>query len=118
MSAAEQAVRYVVGRLKADPRLAFMMGPGSESFDLLTAAMAEMDGHDLVLYREVLADGLKYQPVHRIGSQVPEIDEELMIRMSLANENVLDLDDLVNHFIGLGLQAYEAERDPQSEELF
>lgn len=118
MSAAERAVRYLVGRLKADPRLAFIIGPGSESFDMLTAAMAEVDGQDLALYREVLADGLKYQAVPCVGEHVPQIDEELMVRMSLANENVLDLDELVNHFIGLGLEAYEAERDTRTEELF
>ena len=52
------------------------------------------------------------------GGGAAFIDEERLHRMSLLNEGVLDLDELVNHFIGLGLEAEEAKRDTQTEELF
>lgn len=38
--------------------------------------------------------------------------------MSLINDCALDLEELVNHFFGLGLEAEEARRDDHTGELF
>jgi len=37
---AQRAVEYLVRRLQADPRLAWLIGPGSQSYELLTTALA------------------------------------------------------------------------------
>lgn len=115
---AEKAVLHILKRMKEDPRLAFLMGLGSESFELLMAAGAAICSYDVAHYQQTFLVGLKTQPVPGIGCEAVEIDAEFLHRMSLLNEGVLDLEELANHFIGLGLQAEEERRDTQTEELF
>jgi hypothetical protein len=115
---AEQAVMHLVKRITVDPRLAYLIGPGSESFDLIKAAACHLVGEKGASHRESFLAGVKTQPLPRIGDECITVDAELLHRMSLINDGVLDLDELVNHFIGLGLEAEEARRDSQTEELF
>lgn len=114
----DAAVKHIVQRLINDPRLAYLIGPGSESFELLTDAWATCMGEQVEAFRERLTGKLKTQPLPSIGDECTTVDAELLHRMSLLNEGVLDLDELVNHFIGLGLEAEEAKRDAQTGELF
>ncbi|HEY0953992.1 MAG TPA: hypothetical protein VGE36_04495 [Roseateles sp.] len=53
-AAADKAVRHVLSRMLQDPRLGFLLGFGSESFDLLTAAQAEAEGRPVELLRSTL----------------------------------------------------------------
>jgi hypothetical protein len=115
---AEQAVMHLVKRMTQDPRLAYLIGPGSESFELIKAAAAHLVGEKGDPYRDSFLGAIKTQPLPRIGDECTTVDAELLHRMSLLNDGVLDLDELVNHFIGLGLEAEEAKRDTQTEELF
>lgn len=117
-TASDAAVLHILKRIKADPRLAFLIGPGSESFDLLMKAGAAIGRYDVVPFQLNFLSGLITQPVPCIGQEAVDIDPEFLHRMSVINDGVLNLDDLVNHFIGLGLQAEEARRDAQTEELF
>jgi hypothetical protein len=118
LTISDKAVLHLVKRLKADPRLAYLIGPGSESFEMLMSAGAAICSYDVAPYEQTFLIGLKIQPVPRIGDECTTVDAELLHRMSLLNDGVLDLDELVNHFIGLGLEAEEAKRDTMTEELF
>jgi len=118
LTPADLAVKHIVQLMINDPRLAYLIGPGSQSFDLLTDAWATCMGEPVDAFRERLTGKLKPQPLPRIGDECTTVDAELLHRMSLLNEGVLDLDELVNHFIGLGLEAEESKRDTQTEELF
>ena len=46
-----------------DPRLAYLVGEGSECFELLTAAQAMTHGLDLAAYRYQLKTTLRYRRV-------------------------------------------------------
>jgi hypothetical protein len=46
MSAAEKAVLHLLRQVQYDGRLAYLIGLGSQSFDLLTQAEAERTGED------------------------------------------------------------------------
>ncbi|MBI2278171.1 MAG: hypothetical protein HYU74_12525 [Dechloromonas sp.] len=62
-TAAEKAVAHIVRRMRADGRLAYLLGYGSESFDLLTEAYAEQQGIDLDVFRQQFHALLNYTPV-------------------------------------------------------
>ena len=123
---ATDAIDHALRRLRADPRLAYLAGPGSELFNVLTDAHAEIHGIDVMEFRARLQAQLTFQPVPAIGSRDldPYIDPELYVRMEAFDGGVHNLqsrDDLafvVNHFLRLGLAAAEAERDAHTEELF
>jgi len=121
---AELAVMHLVRRLKKDPRLAYLLSPGSESFELLVAAVSILCGEEADTYREKLTGQLTMQPVPAIGQAGAVIDRELLARIAIYDDKVHDLDSqddlnmLVNHFVGRGLTVAEAERDTQTEELF
>lgn len=115
---AAHAVAHLLKRIKADPRLAWLIGPCSESFELLMVAGAAVGGYDIDAYRDTFQAGLKTQPLPGIGKEYVVIDTEHLVRMSLINDGVLDLEELVNHFIGLGLEAEEARRGDRTGELF
>lgn len=113
---------HILKRLKADPRLAYLMGPGSEAFDLLMVAGAAMTQYDLDPYRETFLVNLQCQPVPGIGKAGAVLERELLERIADYDNKAHDLDDqddlnmLVNHFVRCGLDV--AERDNQTEELF
>ena len=58
-AAADKAVAHVISRLLQDPRLGFLLGPGSESFDLLTAAQAEAHQRPVDAFRSLLMTELR-----------------------------------------------------------
>lgn len=60
---ADKAVAHIIKRMKADGRLAYLLGYGSESFDLLTQAYAEANGLDVETFRHSLDLNLTYTPV-------------------------------------------------------
>lgn len=60
------AVRHVVGRLQADPRLAWLIGPGSESYDLLTTALASEAGRPVAELQAEIERDLKTTPWPRV----------------------------------------------------
>lgn len=60
---AERAVQYLVRRVQADPRLAYLIGPGSQSWDLLTDALASAQHRRVDEVQAELERGLKVQPV-------------------------------------------------------
>lgn len=62
MSIQNRAITHVLKRLQADGRLAYLIGPGSESFDLITQAYAEERGLDIEEFRKSFAADLKYEP--------------------------------------------------------
>ncbi|OOG81543.1 hypothetical protein B0E41_17435 [Hydrogenophaga sp. A37] len=115
---------HLVQRLQADPRLAYLIGPGSESFELLTAAAADALSIEADVYRERVMGWLAPQPVPAIGKAAAVIDPELLARIEAYDDKVHDVDSqddlnmLANHFIRRGLDVAEAERDTQTEELF
>lgn len=64
---ADKAVAHIIKRMKEDGRLAYLIGPGSESFDLLTQACAEANGHDVGTLRHALELNLAYIPYAQSG---------------------------------------------------
>ncbi|WP_180125660.1 hypothetical protein [Rhodoferax sp. BLA1] len=121
---AMKAVGHVIQRIQADPRLAYLMGPGTEAFDLLIAAAAAPSGLDEDFLGEQITGTLVYQPVVAIGATAAEVDQELLARIALYDDGVHDRDDqddlnmLVNHFVRRGLEVAEAARDTRTKELF
>ena len=124
LSPAEAAVLHILKRIKADPRLAFLIGPGSESFDLLMEAGAAIGRYDVVPFQNNFLSGLKTQPVPGIGTVAAVVEPEELERIAIYDYDGHDLDDqddlnmLVNHFVRRGLDVAEAERDTQTEEMF
>lgn len=117
-TAAEHAVMHILKRIKADPRLAWLIGLGSESFELLMVAGATICSYDIDPYRQTFQVGLETQQLPGIGEEAVVIDAEMLHRMSVLNDGALDLDDLTHHFLDLGVAAEEAKRDRESGELF
>lgn len=119
-----KAVSHVIHRMQADPRLAYLIGPGSETYDLLTAAAAAPAGFDEDWYREHLSGQLKFQPVSAIGAADVVIDKAVLARIAAYDSPDYSwhdrdgLNNLVNHFVGRGLDVAEAERDTRTKELF
>ena len=53
LSKAEQACLHLVRQIQRDGRLAYLIGPCSRSYELLTEAVAEIDGKDV---KEICAE--------------------------------------------------------------
>lgn len=121
---AASAVTWLLRRMAADPRLAYLIGFGSESFDRLAAAGAALADEELDVFRERRLLSLATQPVPPIGETGAVVDQELLARIEAYDGGVHDLDNqddvsmLVNHFVRRGLDVAEAERDKQSGSLF
>ena len=96
-----------------EPHKATLLDVQTEAIQ--TAAMALRFAMSLGVYQYAQSAQHEQQPS---AGSAAFLDEELLTRMSLANDGVLDLDELVAHFVRLGLAAYKAERDSQTEELF
>lgn len=124
LALALHAVKHVIKRMTEDPRLAYLIGPGSESFDRLVAAAAAPAGVDELWYAEQLTGQLTIKPVAAINAVDADIEAELLARISIYDDRAHDMDDrddlsmLVNHFVKRGLDVAEAERDNQTKELF
>lgn len=123
-AAAPAAVLHILQRLQADPRLAYLIGPGSESFELLIMAAAQVQGIEHDVLRERVLGWIAPQPVPGIGMVAGVIAPDLWDEILGVNNYELELDQqasvdyLVNHFVRRGLQAHRAEVDQHTEELF
>lgn len=62
---AEKAVAHVLRRMQCDGRLAYLLGEGSEAYDLLTQAHAETLGEDVARFRACYGVRLRYEEVAR-----------------------------------------------------
>ena len=51
LSSADRAVSAALSRIRTDGRIAYLMGFGTETFGLLTAAYAERTGEDVEKFR-------------------------------------------------------------------
>ncbi|WP_208508410.1 hypothetical protein [Variovorax paradoxus] len=124
LALAVSAVDWLLRRMKEDPRLAYLIGFGSESFERLTAAGAAIAGEDADPFREQLLCALQPQPVPGIGKTGAVVDGELLARIAKYDDGVHDLDVqddldmLVSHFVRRGLDVAEAERDDRTGSLF
>lgn len=123
-AAAPAAVLHILQRLQADPRLAYLIGPGSESFELLITAAAQVQGIEQDVLRERVLGLIAPQPVPGIGMVAGVISPDLWDEILGVNNYELEIDQqasvdyLVNHFVRRGLQAHRAEVDQHTEELF
>lgn len=119
-----EAITWVLRRMTQDPRLAYLIGPGSESFERLVTAGAAIAREEVDPFRENFLGKLQTQPVAAIGAAGAVIDAELLARIAAYDENVHDLGDqsdldmLINHFVRRGLEVAEADRDHETGRLF
>lgn len=60
--ALKKAVHHVLRRMQNDGRVAWLLGPGSEAYDQLTAAFAAADGQELEKFRAQYEPTLRPQP--------------------------------------------------------
>ena len=58
-TAAERAAMHVMDRIIRDPRITYFFGPGSETYELVTAAVAEMRGESAEAYRAYIGPHLR-----------------------------------------------------------
>lgn len=56
------AAQYILHRMHIDPRLAYLLGPGSHVFKLITQEVAQQRGQSLDEVRREAYANLKYQP--------------------------------------------------------
>lgn len=77
------AAAYVLRRMREDPRLAYLIGPGSQTYELLTQEVAQAAGRDAQQYRSEFERDLKTQRwpseddiLDRIEAAVAEAREE------------------------------------------
>lgn len=56
------AVSYVLRRMQQDGRLAYLIGPGSQTYELLTQEAAQAAGRDVTEFRQAFESTLKTEP--------------------------------------------------------
>lgn len=57
----EIAVETLIRRISDDPRVAWLIGPGSQTYDAVTSAYAQMIGRDVNEFRKDFEAGLEFQ---------------------------------------------------------
>lgn len=62
-TAAETACLHVMGRIVRDPRLAYMLGPGTETYRLLTDVVGDLRGEGGDAYRAMIEQHLETEAV-------------------------------------------------------
>lgn len=72
---AAKAARHILIRIHQDPRLAYLIGPGSESFALLTEEFAAAEVLDAEVLRRKISVNTKYEPWPSEASIQQRIDE-------------------------------------------
>lgn len=70
-SPADAAVDYLLKRMRADGRLAWLIGPGSQSYELPTAAYAELHGLDVQGFRNRFSTQLTPTPIDVRAAERP-----------------------------------------------
>lgn len=63
MSKAERAVRTMIKRIRDDGRVAYLVGPGSQTYEELTDAYAEIIGEDPIVFRSKFETVIRPQRV-------------------------------------------------------
>jgi len=53
------AAQHILRRLQTDPRLAYLIGPGTQSYELLTREVADASGRDVAELRASVEKTLK-----------------------------------------------------------
>jgi hypothetical protein len=56
------AVQHLLRQMQRDARLAWLIGPGSQSYELLTQEAAQAAGVEIEQYRAQFEATLKYEP--------------------------------------------------------
>lgn len=56
------AVMHILRRMESDPRLAWLIGPGSQTFDLLIEEGAEIFGRTAADFRQRVEGRLQFEP--------------------------------------------------------
>lgn len=64
-TSSDKAVIHVLNRMLCDGRLAYILGPGSEAYDLIIAAYAKIAGVNVEEFRQWLSARLRYTEVPR-----------------------------------------------------
>ncbi|MDR1351475.1 MAG: hypothetical protein LBJ59_12015 [Zoogloeaceae bacterium] len=59
--APKAAIGHVIRRMICDPRLAWLIGPGSRTWELVTAAFAVINDMDIDKFRREIEAQLKYE---------------------------------------------------------
>lgn len=62
------AVNHVILCMQQDPRLAYLIGPGSQCYELLTEEAAQDAGKPVGEFRTQLESQLRYQPCEGAAS--------------------------------------------------
>ncbi len=60
---AEQACVYVMGRILRDPQIAYLMGPGTEAYQILTDVVGDLRGEGGEAYRTLVGRDLRTEAV-------------------------------------------------------
>ncbi|SFB96170.1 hypothetical protein SAMN05216344_106102 [Polaromonas sp. OV174] len=76
-----KAAFHILRQMHRDPRLAYLIGPGSESFELLIEEAAQDQHIDIDVMRRVCSKGLATQPWPS--------ERSIQIRIDEAVENAL-----------------------------
>lgn len=71
------AVTYVLRRMQQDGRLAYLIGPGSQTYELLTQEAAQAAGRDVDEFRREFDSTLKTQRWTSEDDILDRIDEAL-----------------------------------------
>lgn len=72
------AVLHVLRQMSRDPRLAYLLGPGSQSFELLTQEQAEAEKKDIRAFRASFEHDLRTERVYTASdvARLLELPEE------------------------------------------
>lgn len=89
------AVKHVLQLMQKDSRLAYLIGPGSRSHELLTQEAAQAAGHDVADFRREFDDTLKFERWPSAADIQERIDErdQLIAEMLAALKGVVRVAD-------------------------
>lgn len=70
-----KAINHLLRQIQRDGRLAYLIGPMSQSYDLLTEEAAQAAGRDVEEFRREFEATLKFQPWPSEDDILDRIDE-------------------------------------------
>ena len=76
-TAAERAAMHVMNQIIRDPRITYFFGPGSETYNLVTTAAAEMRGDTVEGYRAYIRPHLQTVRMIEAGPDIASAPELL-----------------------------------------